>query len=161
MVRSESYSVQLQDLLEQEIYPRLTAEQVYNHESHHWHKDAEDKWRGGCPFHTSKSGTSFYINPQTLLWRCPACGIGGGPIQYRHRLRGHLGGSPRGQDFIDEVRALAGLAGVPFPEREMSEQEQEEARRRDTRRAILEAAIIICEQALWSANGEQASSLPA
>src|SRR5438128_1184419 len=73
--------VDLVAFLHQDVFPRLGAAGVYDDTAHNWQK-AGNKWRGGCPFHESKSGTSFNIDATTFAWYCPGCGIGGGPLQY-------------------------------------------------------------------------------
>jgi hypothetical protein len=149
-------SVDLGDFLEAEVLPRLKPEDVFTHESHHWHKDI-GKWRGGCPWHESKSGTSFNVTLSNLSWYCPTCCVGGGPLQYRWKLRnGVNAGSPRGQDFMDALKELAGLAGVPFPELQLSEEALERSRLRELRRAALHSVIGQCQSLLWSHAGTPA-----
>ncbi len=143
------------DFFDTEVRPRLTAELVFTDPSHGFKADGT-KLRGGCPWHDSKSGTSFYVDTRTLAWRCPACQVGGGPLQYLHRLAGGAGASPRGPDFVALVRRCCELTGVPFPERELSEAEKEQARRKESRRAALATAIAVCQERLWSPAGEAA-----
>lgn len=38
-------------------------------------------WRGDCPFHESRSHTSFCISPDKGLWWCFSCSIGGDAIR--------------------------------------------------------------------------------
>jgi putative DNA primase/helicase len=146
----------LGSFLEHEVIPRLTAEAIFTHPSHQFHKSSSDKWRGGCPWHESKSGTSFYVDVLSKLWRCPACDIGGGPVQYLHRLKGGLGSSPRGQDFIAIVKELAALAGLEMPAPQLGPEAAKRAQRREARRAILASIIDICRRCLLSPRGEPA-----
>jgi hypothetical protein len=107
----------LTDLLRCEVYPRLSLEQAFNWHGHDFRQHGS-KLKGNCPWHDSKSGTAFYaeIKDGSPVWRCPACEIGGGVIEYRHRLGGG-NGSPRGSEFVALVRELAGEVSVPFPDR--------------------------------------------
>jgi DNA primase catalytic core len=140
----------------EQVIARLSAEAVFTHPAHQFHKSSSDKWRGGCPWHESKSGTSFCVNPLTKLWFCPACDIGGNPVQYLHRLKGGLGCSPRGQDFVAIVKELAALAGLEMPAPQLSPEAAKRAQRRDSRRAILASIIGICRRCLLSPRGEPA-----
>lgn len=111
-------SQSLKELLEREIYPRLSPEQVYNWSGHDWQQDrSKNKLRGCCPWHDSQSGTAFYTDYRdgTWLWHCPACGIGGSAIEYRWALKGGSG-TPLGKDFVEVVKELAHDAGVQMPE---------------------------------------------
>jgi RecA-family ATPase len=147
----------LVDFYEQRVRPRLTAEALFSHPAHRWQK-AGDKWRGGCPWHESESGTAFYVDVPSLQWRCPACsGARGEPVQYVWKLqRGPGAPNPRGEDFRDVVRQMAGPAGVPFIEQPVSAEDLEQTRLRDARRAILESAVTVCQELLWSEQGRAA-----
>jgi hypothetical protein len=143
---SRAYS--LGEYLDQEVLPRLKPEQLYEQYEHHWQK-AGDRWRGCCPWHASESGTSFVVTLANMLWFCAGCNIGGGPLQYLHRLRGG-NGLPRGEDFVNLVRELCVLADVSFPERHLTPEQQERHRRLETRRSILESVYALCRQGLLS-----------
>lgn len=132
----------------EEVTQRLLPEQVFegNGFDHDWKKSG-DKWRGKCPWHESKSGTAFYLNSSKLAWRCPSCGVGGGPVQYLHQIRGGHG-SPIGQGFVSIAKELSEVAGLQFPDRQMTAQEKLQAQRVENRRAMLECVIEYCHRLL-------------
>ena len=127
----------------------ISVDEVYNHSSHNF-KVSGDKYRGGCPFHHSKSGSSFSVTASNKLFYCPGCGFGGSPVEYLHSLKVGRWEKPRGKDFVDAVKDLALLAGVSFPEYKLSPEQIEKARTWERRRSILQATIEICQQTLWS-----------
>jgi hypothetical protein len=116
-VRKNTSDTTLSDFLLNEIEPRLTADIAFNWHGHDFKQEHSGKVKGGCPWHDSKSGTAFYAEQKgdSWLWRCPACDIGGGVIQYRHRLKGG-NGSPQGRHFVELVEELASDTGVVMPE---------------------------------------------
>src|SRR5437763_15523396 len=125
----------LGQILEHEVHPKLTAEQVFTHPAHAWHMQSAYKWQGACPRHESKSGSSFSVDPESLLWNCAGCGVGGGPIQYLRFIRNHAltDLSPTGPDFVEAVKELCELAGVTFPEQELTDEEKERCRAAEAR----------------------------
>src|SRR5262249_9185743 len=66
------------------------------------------------------------------------------------------GKRPQGEAFFAACKNLCERAGVPYPERGLSEEEKGAARKQDERRAVLEDAAAFCEQTLWSPLGEKA-----
>lgn len=137
----------LGDFLDHEVLPRLTVEDVFTAPEHRW-KSRGKKWQGGCPFHESKSGSSFSVDETSLRWHCAGCQTGGGPLHYLHRLNGKSG-SPKGQDFVDLVRELADLVGLSLPKKEYNEEERETVRLLESKRSILEVIISKAEEDLW------------
>lgn len=114
----EEPSTDLSDLLDRDIFPRLSLNQAFGWTGHNFKQDRSGKVRGNCPWHESKSGTSFYaqIINGVPLWRCPFCDIGGTVVEYRHRLNGG-NGKPRKREFFEVVKELADETGVKIPER--------------------------------------------
>jgi hypothetical protein len=103
------------DFLLQKIYPRLGPEQIYG--GCNLSKTGK-RWQGSCPWHDSKTGTAFWVkvteDGATYRYACPTC-TGNkfhGPVAYVHALRTGRHESPRGDDFIQAVIALADLAGT-------------------------------------------------
>ena len=66
------------------------------------------------------------------------------------------GTKPTGADFVEAVRTLANLAGVPMPEREETDEQRRQREQREARRTVLEAVVAYCHEVLLSARGEQA-----
>ena len=146
----------LGDFLDNVVVPVLTVEDIFTSDAHAWRERGKTKWKGGCPWHESKSGTAFTVDPETLRWWCPACQTGGGPIQYLWKLRGGAGTTPHGTDFVELLRELAQKAGEAFPEREVTEEEKATARASEARRSVLDVVISHAEEVLWSPAGELA-----
>ena len=66
------------------------------------------------------------------------------------------GSPPRGRDFADAGKALAQLAGVPFPERELSPEEIQKAEEREHRQNLLETFMALAQDSLSSDAGQKA-----
>jgi DNA primase catalytic core len=150
-------SPRLGDFLDQEILPRLRAEDVFSSPLHRW-KTQGKEWKGSCPWptgHDNKTGTAFSVNPSTLEWYCSGCRDGGHVVQYLHKLKGGSG-KPTGEDFVSLVRELAAMAGVTFPERSYSPEEVEERTRQEGRRSALAVLMDYARETLWSPKGEAA-----
>ena len=66
------------------------------------------------------------------------------------------GRKPKGADFLAAVKSLCEKADVPFPQRKMTAEEQEQAQRWEERRTALAAVLEDCREALWSDAGDHA-----
>jgi hypothetical protein len=127
----------LNQFLQQEVYSRLSVEQIYNWDGHQFQHQPGNKLKGNCPFHESTTHTAFWVEPThdkaTFSWACPTC-TGNrkkNPISYRHRLQGG-NGFPKGQDFIDIVQELADQAGVVMPELPQKKKKQSKKEKRSS-----------------------------
>jgi len=107
----------LVDILEQEILPRLDAEEFYG--NYLKLKSAGKNLKALCPFHQEKTA-SFSISPEEKTFHCFGCGVGGGPVQFIYQLRGGSG-SPTGKDFAEVVRELADRVGVKIDDRKFKQ----------------------------------------
>ncbi|MBW4522563.1 MAG: hypothetical protein KME16_23200 [Scytolyngbya sp. HA4215-MV1] len=134
---SQKKTSNLNQFLQQEVYSKLSAEQIYNWDGHHFQQQPDNKLKGNCPFHDSTTHTAFWVEPTkdkaTFSWACPTC-TGNrkkNPISYRHQLRGGEG-SPKGQDFIDIVQELADQADVRMPDPPQTKKKQSKKEKRSS-----------------------------
>lgn len=95
---------------------------------------------GRCPWHSSKSGTSFQVIPDRATWRCWACNIGGDVFTFVRRYYS--------LSFADAVQLLARHAGIDItkaPSRELEArvaQQTELARINQELRAAEKAELL-------------------
>jgi hypothetical protein len=107
----------LVEVLEQEILPRLDAEEFYG--SYLKLKSSGKNLKGLCPFHDEKTA-SFTISPAEKVFKCFGCSAGGGPVQFLHQIKGGSG-SPTGKDFYSVVMELADRVGVKIDDRKFKQ----------------------------------------
>ena len=146
-------SIGICDILERQVYPALGVERIYRGCT--FQTRDEERWRGAGPFRESRSGTSFVVNPKSFLWWDEGLRAGGGPLQFRHRVRGG-NGSVRGQDFIGAARELFDEAGVPFPQKDLPEEETRRLQEREQRAFVVETLSGVCAATLQTAEGDVA-----
>ncbi|NET30333.1 bifunctional DNA primase/polymerase [Okeania sp. SIO1I7] len=113
----------LADILELDILPRLSTEDIYDWGGHNFKRHGK-KLVGFCPQHGGSSGTAFQVNPADNSWYCHSCQEGGHAVQYRHFANGGHG-TPKGKDFTEIVKELADDAGVELPEWKPPQQTQQ------------------------------------
>jgi len=154
--KSENTSarIDLVEFIEHETYPCLTPDQIYVLAPHDFQISGSVR-RGRCPHHDSKSGSSFWVW-DNLRYHCAGCHDSGDPIKYIHSLKVGHWEYPRGRDWIEVAKEVCALAGVVFPEREMTPQEIERATHRKRRQEILQTVYDVCEQILWTERGKAA-----
>jgi DNA primase catalytic core len=140
-----------------EVLSRLCVEDIYTDQSHQF-KQSGDRYRGGCPFHQSKSRTSFVVNSKSKLFWCAGCCQGGSAIDYIHSLKVGHWSKVRGIDFIKALKDLASLALMSLPDIERTPAEIEKVRKWEARRAILQTVIEYGQEILWSQGGVEARS---
>ncbi len=148
-----SQSVDLVEILEREVYPRLSPEQVYSWAGHNF-KRSGNRLRGNPPWGQSKSGTSFTAFDDLGFLDSHNGNESGDPVKYLYSLKTGGYAYPKGKDWIETVKELFNLAGVTFPEREWTPQQIKHAQRRSARQAILKAVETYCADILWTARGE-------
>lgn len=148
----EKRSVDLVEMLEREVYPRLTPQQIYSWPGHKF-QVSHSRMRGYPPFRESKSGTSFTVFNDLGFLDAGEGGETGDPIKYLYSMKIGRYAYPNGKDWLDTVKELFDLAGVSFPEKTWTPEEQKKAQRRETRQTILKVVEDYCVESLWSARG--------
>lgn len=66
------------------------------------------------------------------------------------------GQKPKGPDFLAAVRKLCDLAGVRFPERSLTPEQAEAARKNEARRSVLDTVMDYAQARLWASSGKDA-----
>jgi hypothetical protein len=116
-ISTDASEKSLVDILESEILPRLDAEEFYG--SYIKLKSSRKNLKGLCPFHEEKT-PSFSVTPAEKTFHCFGCGVGGGPVQFLHQIKGGSG-SPTGKDFYSVVMELAERVGVKIGDRKQTQ----------------------------------------
>ncbi len=86
------------------------------------------QFRANCPFHQEKT-PSFYVTPSMQRYKCFGCGVSGDVVTFLMEYRN--------LPFIDALRELGKLAGVPIVE-EAFDPEADRERRHRTRLSLLQ-----------------------
>ncbi len=95
-------------------------------------------YKGLCPFHDEKT-PSFNVNPAFKGFKCFGCGEGGDAIAFVMKIEG--------KSFVEAVRKLAALYGVPLPA--VRAAEAGAASRKEAALRLMAAATTFYEQTLW------------
>lgn len=83
-------------------------------------RSGSSNYQACCPFHEEKT-PSFVVSESKQIFHCFGCGAHGNAFNW---LQDHAG-----LEFVDAVKELAGIAGVPLPENKKdSEQSSEESK---------------------------------
>ncbi len=96
---------------------------------------------GLCPFHQEKT-PSFNVIPDKGIFHCFGCQAGGDVFKFLMMLEG--------LSFVEAIKELAGPAGVPVEERELTPAERQALKKRATLFDVLEAAAAVFESTLWT-----------
>lgn len=103
-------------------------------------KKAGRYYKANCPFHSEKT-PSFIVNPDTQSWRCfGSCAEGGDLFSFAQK---HHGWS-----FREALEELGRQAGVTL--RRQSDEQRQQAARRDVLLGLLQAAADWYQERLWA-----------
>lgn len=107
----------------------------------HLHK-AGVNYKGVCPFHDDHT-PSMVVSPSRQTYHCFVCGASGDVISF---VQHHLNLS-----FIEALRWCAILAGLEFPQKEMSPEEEAKYKQKEAQRIAIEAAAKFFQKNLSQA----------
>lgn len=110
-------------------------------------KKSGGRYWGLCPFHNEKT-PSFSVSEDRQLFYCFGCHAGGSVFTFLEKYNDIT--------FPEAVRELAGRAGIPLPEREMSREERQKADRRSALLAANRDAAVYFYRLLRSPRGQKA-----
>ena len=98
------------------------------------------RYTGLCPFHEERT-PSFSVSPDRGTYHCFGCGVGGDAISFVRETEG--------LDFVGAIEWLADRFHVQVEYEDASPHADEQRRRRDRLRALLEQAASFYERTLW------------
>jgi DNA primase len=99
------------------------------------------RYTGLCPFHEEKT-PSFSVSPDRGTYHCFGCGVGGDAISFVRETES--------LDFVGAIEWLADRFHVPIEYEESSPHADEQRRRRERLRTLLEQAASFYERVLWA-----------
>lgn len=105
-------------------------------------------YKGVCPFHDDHS-PSMVVSPSRQTYHCFVCGASGDVISF---VQHHLNIS-----FIEALRWCANQAGVEFPTKELSPEEETAYKKREAQRIAIDAAAKFFQKNLGQAESFLAS----
>lgn len=107
----------------------------------HLHKTGAN-YKGVCPFHDDHS-PSMVVSPSRQTYHCFVCGASGDVISF---VQHHLNIS-----FIEALRWCANQAGIEFPTKELSPEEEAAYKKREAQRIAIDAAAKFFQKNLGQA----------
>lgn len=105
-------------------------------------------YKGVCPFHDDHS-PSMVVSPSRQTYHCFVCGASGDVISF---VQYHLNLS-----FIEALRWCANQAGIEFPTKELTPEEEAAYKRREAQRIAIDAAAKFFQKNLGQAESFLAS----
>ena len=113
----------------------------------HLHK-AGVNYKGVCPFHDDHA-PSMVVSPSRQTYHCFVCGAGGDVISF---VQNHLN-----LTFMEALQWCAAQAGLEFPEKEMTAEEEARYKRKEAQRIAINAAAGFFQKNLPQAESFLAS----
>ena len=107
----------------------------------HLHKTGAN-YKGVCPFHDDHS-PSMVVSPSRQTYHCFVCGASGDVISF---VQHHLNIS-----FIESLRWCANQAGIEFPTKELSPEEEAAYKKKEAQRIAIDAAAKFFQKNLGQA----------
>ena len=104
-------------------------------------------YMGLCPFHKEKT-PSFSVQPSKGIFHCFGCGTSGNTITFLMKYRN--------VSFPEALRELAQLGGVNLPEKEITEEEKKENRKKQLLLDINKSAAMYFFSVLRTKYGAEA-----
>jgi DNA primase len=98
------------------------------------------RYTGLCPFHEERT-PSFSVSPDRGTYHCFGCGVGGDAISFVRETES--------LDFVGAIEWLADRFHVQVEYDDASPHADEQRRRRERMRAVLEQAASFYERTLW------------